>query len=184
MNNVLHGAGNQGCGEEENATMLEPPTPDLGDLCPACGAPLRGTENICPRCGLDFSLPEELRCGLLTPFGYGLCGFTTGILTGIAIAFATGGANVLQQAVLFAAVGGAAVATAAAQVGKRLAAQYRVSYEHLLLAMIGGSFALNLGTVFDVGSAEALGAVWVMASVIAYLLLRRYGYRHGTALRP
>ena len=140
-------------------------------------APRRATTAACPRCGFDPDRPEATAQGLLTVFGYGLCGALAGGLLGIALAVmvATGPrlAAVATLATTAGAVIGWGLATA---VGRRLAPAVRCAYEHLLLALLGAGVTAVLAAFAGVDQPETLALLWLAGAVVVFALLRRYGY--------
>jgi hypothetical protein len=150
----------------------------LGPTCPACGAPLSRLEAVCPRCHLDQTLPEEIRWGLLTVFGYRLCGLIAGCATAYAGALAWA-PPVQRWLVLVPAFCGALGAVAAGEVGRRLLPQWRCAYEHLLLSgAMAGVLAVGL-VMLGVRGVESLSLCWLGLGAAGMTLMRRFGYRHG-----
>ena len=151
----------------------------LGRLCEGCGAPLRREAPRCPYCGFDSSLPAELQWGLLTVFGYGVCGFVAGAAVGLVTALVIGGSYLQQTTVLIPLALGVLACLLAAGLGKRLAPGVRCAYEHFLLACdVAGVFGVAAALLMS-GAFEAILLVWAATMVVSYWLLRRYGYRRG-----
>lgn len=62
--------------------------------------------------------------------------------------------------------------------GKRLAPELRCSYEHLLVSLVAGGLATLVVEVVYPLPLDACALLWVGGTVVAYLLMRRYGYRN------
>lgn len=132
---------------------------------------------VCPRCGYDATRPEATREGLLTVFGYGLCGGLAGGLAGLAVAVMLAVGPRLASLATLATMGGAVIGWGlATAVGRRLAPAVRCAYEHLLLALLGAGITAVLAAFAGVDHVETLALVWLAGAVVVFALLRRYGY--------
>lgn len=158
----------------------EPGERALGRLCPHCGAPLRDHEAMCPACGTGAAPDAERPAGLLTPFGYGLCGLIGVGMLGFGISVGLVGGVPRTAVVLGPVVAAVVAAITAANVGRRLSPQWRCSYEHLLLGgMIGGPCALA-AALLGLTEFQSLVVLWAFVAGAVFLLMRRYGYRHAS----
>ena len=150
---------------------------NLGPTCPDCGAPLRSPRHGCRRCGFSPQAPDRARGGVLTPFGYGFCGFGVGMLLGLVLNLACE-LKVAGSAPLLGLLMCLACATLASQVGKRLAPELRCSYEHLLVSLVAGGLVTLVVEVVYPLPVDACAGLWLVGAVLAYGLMRRYGYRN------
>lgn len=152
----------------------------LGPTCPFCGYPWGPGRAICARCGFDPSAPAENQWGLLTVFGYGLCGAIAGAQIGLAGALASTAGPRLPHVAVLAGLGMGVLGWGfAAGIGRRLAPDVRCAYEHLLLAAIGAGLVLVISVLSGVVQPELMFLTWTLTAAGIFALLRRYGYQTG-----
>lgn len=152
-------------------------SPDLGPLCPDCGTPLRSPSAPCARCGGAAATPAEWQGGVLTPFGYGVCGaaIAAGVALIVNLSLAVG-----HYQMLLVMAGAALGATVCSQVGKRLVPHVRVSYERLLLSLLAGGFVAVLFTWLSPAWAGLSPGVWLAVTCASHHLAgRRARGLHG-----
>jgi hypothetical protein len=155
--------------------MAGKPEPD--DLCPSCGVPVpfarRGPN--CPHCGAELTLAAAASqtTGLLTPFGYGVCGLIAGGMLGAAAALTNEDLRLGDpRLMVFPAAAAFACALVASQVGRRLHTGVRRGYEAFLLALVLAALAVLFLALAGVSSVEALGATGACAGLAALPLVR------------
>jgi hypothetical protein len=112
-----------------------------------------------------------------------MCGLLAGVIWGLVAALLAGGPPERQALLLWPIIGGLAAAVTASAVGRRLVVSVRCAYEHLLLALDGGSLVLVCAVVLGLQRLETLLPLTALVVAVIYVLLRRYGYRSGTGQR-
>jgi hypothetical protein len=149
----------------------------LGPTCPLCGHPWRPGTRVCRRCAYDADRPQAASAGLLTVFGCGVCGALAGGLAGLAVAVMLAVGPRLAPLATLATMGGGVIGCGVATaVRRRLAPGVRCTYEHLLLALLGAGVVAVFAAFAGVDQIEALTLAWLSGGIVAFALLRRYGY--------
>lgn len=151
----------------------------LGRLCPTCGHPVRPQDAVCTKCRVPLDVPEAMRWGVFTPFGYGMCGFLAGALAVAGLILSVPGDHLLPLLPLAVLTVGLPAALVTAAIGRRLAPEIRCAYEHLLLAADMAGIAALIPVMSGMRGLEAYLLIWLFAAVIGYGAMRRYGYRPG-----
>lgn len=111
----------------------------------------------------------------MTSFGYGFCGVGIGVMAAIVLRLAHESRLPPIDAILDFAIA-LVMGRLTSWLGSKLAPRLRCGYEHLLISLLLGGVACFVVITAVPLPPATCGYVWLGVTLVAYPLMRRYGY--------